>query len=71
MRLEGKVALITGRGSGIGALCAILFAEQGAKITASDINSDTASRVANQIRESGEKAIAVNSDVTKKTTVND
>lgn len=67
MRLEGKVALITGAGSGIGASCAILFAEQGAKIIASDINSNTASRVANQVRESGGKAIAVKGDVTKKT----
>lgn len=67
MRLEGKVALITGAGSGFGASCAILFAEQGAKIIASDINSNTASRVANQVRESGGKAIAVKGDVTKKT----
>jgi NAD(P)-dependent dehydrogenase (short-subunit alcohol dehydrogenase family) len=40
-RLKGKVALVTGAGSGIGRGCALLFARQGAVVFASDINEET------------------------------
>jgi NAD(P)-dependent dehydrogenase (short-subunit alcohol dehydrogenase family) len=62
-RLEGKIALITGAGSGIGEACARVFAEEGARVVVEDINGDAAERVATAIREAGYPAIAVQGDV--------
>jgi NAD(P)-dependent dehydrogenase (short-subunit alcohol dehydrogenase family) len=52
-RLKGKVALITGAGSGIGQGCALLFARQGAQVFASDINEKTAQATAAQAQAAG------------------
>ncbi|WP_169081359.1 SDR family NAD(P)-dependent oxidoreductase [Paenibacillus sp. PL91] len=49
MQLEGKVATITGGGSGIGEATARLFANHGAKVIIADWNETEASRVANEI----------------------
>ena len=40
MRLEGKVALITGGGGGIGRQTALAFAAEGARVVATDVNSE-------------------------------
>ena len=40
MRLDGKVALITGAGSGMGRVASLLFAREGAKIVATDVDDD-------------------------------
>jgi NAD(P)-dependent dehydrogenase (short-subunit alcohol dehydrogenase family) len=66
MRLENKVALITGGGSGIGEATAVLFASEGAKIVVADLNSEHAERVANKIKESGGDALAVKVDIANK-----
>ena len=63
MRLEGKVALITGAGSGIGRASAVRFAAEGASIVASDINESAAVETVAVIRESGGEATAVGGDV--------
>lgn len=62
MRLEGKVAFITGTASGIGRATALLFAEEGARIVAADI-SDTNHETVEIIRGNGGEATAVQADV--------
>ncbi len=59
-RLAGKVAIITGAGSGQGAAEARLFAAEGAKVVVADINEAAAQAVADEI---GSQAIAVRHDV--------
>ncbi|WP_454796303.1 SDR family NAD(P)-dependent oxidoreductase [Novosphingobium lindaniclasticum] len=61
--LEGKVALITGAGSGVGRAACLLFAEHGAKVIAVDVNADEAVATAAMVRAEGGKAIAVACDV--------
>lgn len=63
MRIEGKVAIVTGAASGIGRATAEVFAKQGAKVVVADINLTDAEKVAAGITESGGEAIAVKADV--------
>ncbi|HSY47816.1 MAG TPA: glucose 1-dehydrogenase [Thermoanaerobaculia bacterium] len=62
MRLENKVALITGGGSGIGKASCLLFAKEGAKVVVVDVNRDSAEATA---REIGANARAYAADVSK------
>lgn len=62
-RLAGKVAVITGAGSGIGRASAIAFATQGAKVVVTDLYADAADRVAQSIMEAGNEATALKVDV--------
>lgn len=64
MRLEGKVAIITGAASGIGAASARLFAQEGAKVCIADIDVAKAQQVADSITESGGDAFLQNLDIT-------
>ena len=63
-RLEGKVAVITGAGSGIGAATARLFAAEGATVVVADLNEVGGKEVVRQCRDGG-RATFVRADVTK------
>ena len=63
-RVDGKVALVTGSGNGMGRAEAKMLAREGAKVVVADIRSDDAEAVAAEINETGGEAIAVNLDVT-------
>jgi len=67
MRLTGKVAIITGAGSGIGRAAARLFAEAGARVVVGDRSQDDAEATVQQIKEQGGQAFAVAVDVTSGT----
>jgi NAD(P)-dependent dehydrogenase (short-subunit alcohol dehydrogenase family) len=66
MRLEGKNAIISGAGSGIGRAIAIGFAAEGAGVIAVDIVADRALSTAAEIRDAGGKAEAVAADVSRR-----
>ncbi|MDE0824654.1 MAG: glucose 1-dehydrogenase [Dehalococcoidia bacterium] len=65
MRLEGKVAIITGGAHGMGAVEAILFAKEGAKVVVADIREDDARKVEAEITEAGGEVMVVMLDVSK------
>lgn len=59
MKLEGKVALVTGAGSGIGKAIALYFAKEGADIAVNDLNPSSAEETAEAVKKMGRKAITV------------
>lgn len=62
--LDGKVAILTGSGRGIGSAAAKLFAAEGALVVISDLDPNPAEETAGAIRDAGGKAIVVAGDVT-------
>lgn len=65
MRLQGKVALITGAASGIGRETALLFAAEGACVVAVDMDEKNGAEVVAEITKAGGKAVFVKADVSK------
>jgi NAD(P)-dependent dehydrogenase (short-subunit alcohol dehydrogenase family) len=65
MRLENKVAIITGGGDGIGQAAAVLFGKEGASVVIADINLEKANNTLNMIKAKNGKAMVVQVDVTK------
>jgi len=66
MKLDGKVALITGAGSGLGRHSAQLFTAEGAKVAIVDIDGDRAEQTLKLVHEDGGDAIAITADVADK-----
>jgi len=64
-KLEGKVALITGAGSGFGRATAILFAKEGAKVVVADYVAEGGEETVRMIKEAGGEAIFVLADVSR------
>ena len=62
-RLEGKVTVVTGAGSGIGRASAKLFAAEGAKVVAADVNEEGLAATVEAIKAAGHEAIAKPTDV--------
>lgn len=63
-RLDGKVAIVTGSGRGIGKGIALCFAEAGADIIVAEIDESTGKSTANEIQALGKKGVFIRTDVT-------
>jgi len=64
-RLQGKVALITGAGSGIGRESSLLWASEGASIVAVDVDQKAAQHTVDDVQSAGGRAVAVHADVSR------
>lgn len=62
-RLDGKVAIITGAGSGIGRASALLFAQEGAKVVVADLSEDAGRETADLVAAAGGSALSVATDI--------
>lgn len=63
--LEGRVAIVTGAGSGIGRAIAVLYASEGAKIVVSDIDEKGANETVSQINNKKGEAVFIKADTAK------
>jgi 3-oxoacyl-[acyl-carrier protein] reductase len=71
MRLKEKVAIITGSAQGIGKEAALIFAQEGAKVTVCDVMEDAGQQTVKEIRENGGVGLFVMCDVTHRDRVRD
>ena len=67
MRLQGKVALITGGASGMGRVASMLFAAEGAQVVLTDLNDELGQATASEITDSGGQALYFHADVSRET----
>jgi len=70
MRLQGKVAIVTGSTKGIGRAVAIGYAEEGATVIVCGRSEDLANNLAEELTQKGKKAVAIRLDVTSVDSVN-
>jgi len=63
--LEGKVAVVTGAGSGIGRATALVLGQSGARVAVADIDLESASVTVDELQDSGVMAVALYADVSK------
>ena len=68
--VKDRVTLITGAGSGMGKATALVFASEGAKVIATDINEENVKKVAEEIKSSGGECVGIALDVTDKANIN-
>lgn len=68
-RLDGKIAIVTGSGQGIGKAVALRLAEEGANVVVADINTQTAERTAEEIRALNRRALSYSIDVANVTEI--
>ncbi|MCA3107415.1 MAG: SDR family oxidoreductase [Rhodocyclaceae bacterium] len=68
-RLDGKVAFITGGGSGIARAASVLFAREGAKVAVAEIDGALGAATARNVADAGGDAMAVRTDVTDESSV--
>lgn len=64
-KIEHKVAIITGAGSGIGRAAALLLAQNGVKVVVSDINESHGHQVVNEIKSMGADALFIKADTSR------
>jgi len=64
LRLKGKIAIVTGGGSGIGKSISMALAKEGAKVVVADVDEKSAKNTATEIRDLQGEALAVRADVT-------
>jgi NAD(P)-dependent dehydrogenase (short-subunit alcohol dehydrogenase family) len=69
MRLEGKIAVITGTAAGIGRAAALRFAEEGAAIVGADVSEDANAETAQLVQDAGGKMVSTTVDVTDNASV--
>lgn len=65
MEIAGKVAIVTGAGSGIGRATALRLAREGARVVASDVNGENGEAVVRAIKDAGGEAVFVRADVSR------
>jgi NAD(P)-dependent dehydrogenase (short-subunit alcohol dehydrogenase family) len=70
MELEGKIALVTGAGRGIGKGIALTFAKEGADVAINDVDGGNAEVTASEVRALGRRSMAIQADVSKEGEVN-
>jgi NAD(P)-dependent dehydrogenase (short-subunit alcohol dehydrogenase family) len=67
--MEGKVALVTGAGSGIGRATALAFAREGTKVVVADIAVETGQATVATIKKDGGEAVFIKTDVSQEAEV--